>query len=193
MSVVSIFGHDAGAEARALLKVAAWGNQQTAQPMRESDQLLQTILEAGDLVGRDDAGRMVIQLAVEPRDFDRLMAFGADAVEAEDGGDGEPYQCPPMSASTRQALISPLAIRRRTVLVEVRRISAASSIRCSLGERGWRSFFISRVRLRVSQPMQLLARGLACQQANERRDRSVDIGCAISTVHRLSRRPGVLR
>jgi hypothetical protein len=40
---------------------------------------------------------MVIQLAVEPCDFDRLMAFGADAIECEDGGDGEPYACPPMS------------------------------------------------------------------------------------------------
>jgi hypothetical protein len=98
MSVVSIFGHDAEAEARALLKVSAWRNQQTAQAVSEADRLLQTILEAGDLVGRDDAGRMVIQLAVEPRDFDRLMAFGADAVEAEDGGDDEPYQCSPMSA-----------------------------------------------------------------------------------------------
>ena len=97
MSVVSIFGHDAEAEARALLKVSAWRNQQAAQPMREADRLLQTILEAGDLVGQDDAGRMVIQLAVEPRDFDHLMAFGADAVEAEDGGDDEPYQCSPMS------------------------------------------------------------------------------------------------
>jgi hypothetical protein len=97
MSVVSIFGHDAEAEARAFLKVSAWCNRQAAQPMREADRLLQTILEAGDLVGQDDAGRMVIQLAVEPLDFDRLMAFGADAVEAEDGGDDEPYQCSPMS------------------------------------------------------------------------------------------------
>jgi hypothetical protein len=60
MSVVSIFGDDAEAEARALSKVAAWRNQQAAQPMREADRLLQTILEAGDLVGRDAAGRMVI-------------------------------------------------------------------------------------------------------------------------------------
>jgi hypothetical protein len=78
-------------------KVTAWRDQQTAQTMREADRLLQTILEAGDLVGRDTAGRMVIQLAVQPRDFDRLMAFGADTVEAEDGGDDEPYQCSPMS------------------------------------------------------------------------------------------------
>ena len=98
MSVVSIFGDDAEAEARALQKVTAGRRQPSAQAMGEASALLQAILEAGDLVGRDTAGRMVIQLAVEPRDFDRLMAFGADAVEAEDGGDEEPYQCSPMSA-----------------------------------------------------------------------------------------------
>jgi len=48
-------------------------------------------------VGRDAAGRMVIQLAVERADFELLMAFGAEAVECEDGGDDEPYQCLPMS------------------------------------------------------------------------------------------------
>jgi hypothetical protein len=32
----------------------------------------------------------VIQLTVEPRDFERLLAFGVDSVEAEDGGDDEP-------------------------------------------------------------------------------------------------------
>jgi hypothetical protein len=97
MSVVSIFGHDAEAEARALLKVTAWRNQQTAQAMGEAGRLLQAILEGGDLVGRDDAGRMVVLLAIEPCDFDRLMAFGADAAESEDGGDDEPYACRPMS------------------------------------------------------------------------------------------------
>jgi hypothetical protein len=97
MSVVSIFGHDAEAEARAL-RVAAWRNQQTAQAMGEADRLLHNILEGGDFVGRDDAGRMVIQLAIEPRDFEQMMAFGADAVESEDGGDDEPYACSPMSA-----------------------------------------------------------------------------------------------
>jgi hypothetical protein len=65
--------------------------------MSEAERLLQTILEAGDIVGRDAAGRMVIQLAVKRADFERLMAFGADAVECEDGGDDEPYECLPMS------------------------------------------------------------------------------------------------
>jgi hypothetical protein len=66
--------------------------------MSEADRLLQTILEAGDVVGRDPAGRVVIQLAVPRRDFERLMAFGTDAAECEDGGDAEPYECSPMSA-----------------------------------------------------------------------------------------------
>jgi hypothetical protein len=29
---------------------------------------------------------------VEPATFERLMAFGADAAEAEDGGDDEPLE-----------------------------------------------------------------------------------------------------
>jgi hypothetical protein len=35
--------------------------------------------------------------------------------------------------------------------------------------------------------MQVLARGLACQQADKRRDLSAQIGCAISAVRRLGR------
>ena len=41
--------------------------------------------------------------------------------------------------------------------------------------------------------MQVLARGLARQQADEGIDHRIDIGCAIWTVHRPSRRLGVLR
>jgi len=86
MSVVSLYGHDPAAATRAQAARAS-----------EADRLLQVILEAGDLVGRDGAGRMVIQLAVARADFERLMAFGADAVECEGGGDDEPYDCQPMS------------------------------------------------------------------------------------------------
>ena len=64
--------------------------------MSEAGRLLRTILEAGDIVGRDAAGRMVIKLAVERADFERLMAFGADAAESEDGGDDEPYEVLPV-------------------------------------------------------------------------------------------------
>jgi len=49
----------------------------------------------------DAAGRMVIQLAVEPRDFGRLMAHAADAVKLEDGGDDEPYEGLPGVVSSR--------------------------------------------------------------------------------------------
>lgn len=65
--------------------------------MSEADRLLHNILEAGDIVGRDHAGRIVIQVAVDRCDFEQLMAFGAVEVESEDGGDAEPYEVPPMS------------------------------------------------------------------------------------------------
>jgi hypothetical protein len=85
--VVSLFGRVPAAAGRA--QAARWG---------EADRLLQAILEGGDLVGQDAAGRVVIELAVGPRDFERLMAFGAEAAESEDGGDDEPDECVPMSA-----------------------------------------------------------------------------------------------
>jgi hypothetical protein len=65
--------------------------------MSESDWLLYNIIEGGDFVGGDDAGRMVIVLAIEPRDFETLLTFGAVEVESECGGDDEPYECTPMS------------------------------------------------------------------------------------------------
>jgi hypothetical protein len=61
----------------------------TVRAMSEAERLLQTILEAGDIVGRDAAGRMVIQIAVERADFERLMAFGA-ADLSRGGSDNEP-------------------------------------------------------------------------------------------------------
>jgi hypothetical protein len=41
-------------------------------------------------VGRDRAGRTIVQLAVDGWVLDKLMGFDADAVEREDGGDAEP-------------------------------------------------------------------------------------------------------
>jgi hypothetical protein len=38
----------------------------------------------------------VIQLAVAPALFERLMAFGADQAEAEASGDDEPYAALPV-------------------------------------------------------------------------------------------------
>ena len=66
--------------------------------MGEAEELLRQILESGDVVGRDGAGRNVIQLALEDTEMDRLMAFGADTAEREDGGDDEPYEVPPVHA-----------------------------------------------------------------------------------------------
>jgi hypothetical protein len=65
--------------------------------MSEADRLLHNILEGGDIVGQDAAGRIVIQVAVDRRDFELLMRFGAVEVESECGGDDEPYECTPMS------------------------------------------------------------------------------------------------
>jgi hypothetical protein len=59
--------------------------------------LIEGRFEAGDIVGRDPTGRVVIQLAVQPLEFERLMAFGADAVGCGDGGDDEPDDCLPIS------------------------------------------------------------------------------------------------
>jgi hypothetical protein len=79
-------------------KVAPGRNQRTARAMSEADRLLHNILEAGDVVGRDPAGRVVIQLAMPRRDFEALMAFGAIEVENEDGGEYELSDAPTMSA-----------------------------------------------------------------------------------------------
>ena len=83
--------------------------------------------------------------------------------------------------------------RRKAVFADTPRIAATSSIRWSLSTVVWRSRFIGRLQLRVRQPLQVLARRLTRQQADERRDRSVDVGCAIRTLRRLGRRLGPLR
>jgi hypothetical protein len=71
--------------------------------MSEAEQLLREILEHGDFVGHDGAGRTVLQLAVDRATFDRLMAFGTDAAEREDGGDDEPYAFRPVQVYWLQA------------------------------------------------------------------------------------------
>ena len=72
-------------------------NQLTARAMSEADRLLHNILEGGDMVGRADDGRFVMVLAIDPRDFNQLLTFGAVEVESECGGDDEPFDCPPVS------------------------------------------------------------------------------------------------
>jgi hypothetical protein len=68
----------------------------TERAMSEAEQLLRQLLESGDIVGHDGAGRALIQLAVDRATIDRLMAFGADAAECEENGDDEPYECAPV-------------------------------------------------------------------------------------------------
>ena len=52
--------------------------------------LLRDILERGDIAGRDASGRIVVELAIDSVTFERLMAFGAEQAEGEDGSDDEP-------------------------------------------------------------------------------------------------------
>jgi hypothetical protein len=59
-------------------------------PGAEARALLHHVLEQGDVVGRDRAGRTIIQLAVDDLVLDKLMGSDADAAEGEDGGEAEP-------------------------------------------------------------------------------------------------------
>jgi hypothetical protein len=61
----------------------------TLSPGAEARVLLNHILEHGDIVGRDTAGRAIIKLAVDDWVLDKLMTFDAEAAELEDA-DGEP-------------------------------------------------------------------------------------------------------
>jgi hypothetical protein len=56
----------------------------------EARALLHHLLEHGDIVGRDTAGRTVIQPAVNDWVLEKLMTFNAEAADLEDGGDDEP-------------------------------------------------------------------------------------------------------
>ncbi len=59
-------------------------------PGAEARTLLHVLLESGDVVGRDTAGRNIIQLAVDDWTLEALMTFDAKTAELEDEGDGEP-------------------------------------------------------------------------------------------------------
>ena len=56
----------------------------------EARALLHLLVEHGNVVACDSAGRTVIQLALDDHILDRLMRFEADAAELEDQGDDEP-------------------------------------------------------------------------------------------------------
>jgi hypothetical protein len=51
--------------------------------------LLHHLLEAGEIIGRDGAGRTVIQFAAADWLLDQLMMFDAGSEDLEDGGDTE--------------------------------------------------------------------------------------------------------
>jgi hypothetical protein len=76
----------------------------------EAEELLHRMLESADVVGQD-AGQTIIQVAVDRATLERLMAFGADAAEREDGGDDEPYEVPPVHACWFEA--APIARKLR--------------------------------------------------------------------------------
>jgi hypothetical protein len=59
-------------------------------PGAEARALLHHLLEHGDIVGKDAAGRTIMQLAVDDWVLAKLMKFDADAAEFEDGADDEP-------------------------------------------------------------------------------------------------------
>ena len=58
-------------------------------PGAQARALLHHLLEAGDIIGRDTAGRTVIQLAANDWLLHQLMTFDAGAEDLEDGGDAE--------------------------------------------------------------------------------------------------------
>jgi hypothetical protein len=57
-------------------------------PGAEARALLHYLLKHGDIVGRDTAGRTVVQPPVADSVLEKLMAFDAEAADLEDGGDG---------------------------------------------------------------------------------------------------------
>ena len=72
--------------------------------------LLHHLLEHGDIVGRDTAGRTIIQLAVDDRVLETLMTFDADAAELEPEPDDE-EDGPPVVLE----LVRPKMVERRRV------------------------------------------------------------------------------
>jgi hypothetical protein len=59
-------------------------------PGAQARALLHHLLERGDIVGRDAAGRTVIQLAADDWLLEQLLSFDSRSEDLEDGGDAEP-------------------------------------------------------------------------------------------------------
>ena len=53
------------------------------------------LLETGDIVGRDDAGRTVIQVAADDWLLEQLLTFDGGAEDLEDNADAEPDETVP--------------------------------------------------------------------------------------------------
>ena len=58
-------------------------------PGAQARALLHHLLEAGDIVGRDAAGRVVIQLAADDWLLERLLTFDAGSEDLEYNADAE--------------------------------------------------------------------------------------------------------
>jgi hypothetical protein len=59
-------------------------------PGAEARALLHHLLEHADVVGKDTAGRTIIQLAMDDWVLERVLAFDAEAADLEGGGEDEP-------------------------------------------------------------------------------------------------------
>jgi hypothetical protein len=77
-------------------------------PGTEARTLLHHLLEHGDIVGRDTAGRTIIQLAVDEYVLQTLMTLDADAAELEPEPDEE-ADGPPVVID----LVQPKMVERR--------------------------------------------------------------------------------
>jgi hypothetical protein len=73
--------------------------------------LLHHLLEHGDIVGRDAAGRTIVQLAVDDRVLERLLIFDADVAELEPEPDEEEDGSPVVVE-----LVRPKIVERRRVV-----------------------------------------------------------------------------
>ena len=80
-------------------------------PGAQARALLHYLLEHGDIVGRDAAGRTVIQLAVETRVLESMMTFDADATELEPEPDEEEDGSPVVVE-----LVRPKKMERKRIL-----------------------------------------------------------------------------
>ena len=74
-------------------------------PSAQARTLLHHLLEYGDIVGRDAAGRTVIQLAVNDYVLETLMTFDAEAAELEPEPDDEDYGAPVLVELVRPNMV----------------------------------------------------------------------------------------